>query len=145
MKKFLNLILVSTVVSIGSIAMSSDIYEAFLSEEHFDGKVFSYKLVAPMAKGDVTFEPKILCQYGNFEGPYVSSVEIKIMMTGDFSDPNGSVEKSGSVDIRGAINYCIASHYHPGEPSAIINRAKVAPTTIILPRISVPQAVVVER
>lgn len=133
--------IIGAMLSVSPYAKALDTYEAFLSEEHFDGRIFSYTLIALMADHGLVFvDPEILCQYGNRGGPYVSSVEIKVKISANFNDPTGHIEKSGSLDIRDAINYCISNYHNPKNVSEVIDPTKVAPTTIILPKISVPQA-----
>jgi hypothetical protein len=105
--------------------------EAWLSMSSFDGRVFVYQYIAYDATEPVQDSVKISCDYtGSGKGILLKAVDVKILISAQFTSPGAQIKRSGSVDVRQAVSDCQKAL--PGGKNTV-----KAPVAIRLPRISI--------
>lgn len=106
--------------------------EAWITKSFFDGEYFKYQYTAYDAKRSVQDEVRVNCDYTKYEKELVlKQVEIKILMSGDFTNTGSEIVRNGQVNMKDAMKSCLDKV--PG-----LRKNLKVPVAIVLPQISIP-------
>lgn len=95
------------VLAADNAAVKETTVEAWLSESSFNGKQFDYTYTVYDEAHEAQEKIEIDCEFSEYQKqPVLSAIKIKIMITAQFASPGQELKKSGSVDIRSAIESC---------------------------------------
>jgi hypothetical protein len=114
-------------------ALALEINTTWIDKSEFDGKTWHYAYVARGNKDNLSERLVRRCIPG--QSPIggkkiLASVEFRIVIVGDFSDPNGHSVHEGSVNVREAIEACLT------EVGA--DRNVNAPVALVFPPVTAP-------
>jgi len=106
--------------------------EAWITKSNFDGETFSYEYTAYGVGSQIKDRVKTNCDYRKIGSALVlKSVEVKVLLEADFSEPGSNVIRTGTVNVKSVITDCLRQ-------VAGLKKGMQVPVAVVLPQISIP-------